>query len=181
MKFSVVDGKIFSNESDKAIFQLNGCTILDYTKDSIQLQSSSLIKLAPILIKFEKQLGLDTSSFQLDEAGLSFNLFFTNRNIDLKHLIDKRLRYNIECRLYTEDGSKLLFKILKISDKKQTEIDLPEPDGLDIVEIKDSIIEKVKRFKSMFCDITEEKIKKMGLSDLIAFEENLYDFLQNNI
>lgn len=173
------NNRFFTNEDKKPIFQLLNCTIVDYSQDEIRLKSKSLEKIIPIFSRIHHMYNIE-NPFLLDDYGLSFRMKFQNK-IDLRTIIDKRVHYNVEFCLYSKNDDHLIFKILKITDKKHVEVDYPEPDGIDIKDIRDSIKSKVEAFKTKFCALSENTINQMTLQDLIALEENLCDFISRNL
>lgn len=173
------NNRFFTREDKKPIFQLLNCTIVDYNEEELRLKSKSLDKIIPIFSRIHHLYGIE-NPFLLDDHGLSFRMHFHNR-IDLRPVIDKRLRYNVEFSLYSKNDEHLIFKILKITDKKHVELDYPEPDGEDIRDIRNSIVSKVDAFKTKFCELSESAIRKMTLRDLTELEENLCDFVSRNV
>jgi hypothetical protein len=174
------DNKFVTLEGGKVIFNLYNCTIFDYTTHSIKLYSKTLQKVIPIVIKIEKENNL-INSFEVSENGITLNMSFSN-NISLKDIIDKRRRYNIECRLYTISESRLLFKIIKIADAQSVDVEVvPEPDYADIMDIRKSIRNKIHNIKNKIDEIHTVDLDNMSLSEMIELEDNLYDFIQNNI
>ena len=100
----------------------------------------------------------------------------------MKDIIDKRRRYNIECRLYTISESRLLFKIIKITDAQSVDVEVvPEPDYVDIIDIRKSIRNKIHNIKNKIDEIHTVDLDNMSLSEMIKLEDNLYDFIKNNI
>lgn len=174
------DNKFVTLEGGKVIFNLYNCTILDYRTHSIKFNSKSLDKVYPILIRIEKENNV-MNSFELTENGIALNMSFSN-TIPLKDIIDKRRRYNIECRLYTISESRLLFKIIKITDAQSVDVEVvPEPDYVDIMDIRKSIRNKIHNIKNKIDEIHTVDLDNMTLSEMIKLEDNLYDFIQNNI
>lgn len=180
MNTTFKDNKFVTIEGGKVIFNLYNCIILDYTTNSIKLYSKSFEKVYPFLLKIKKENNV-TNSFELNENGIALNMPFSN-NISLKDIIDKRRRYNIECRLYTISESRLLFKIIKITDAQSVDVEVvPEPDYVDIIDIRKSIRNKIHNIKNKIDEIHTVDLDNMSLSEMIKLEDNLYDFIQNNI
>jgi len=174
------DNKFVTTEGGKVIFNLYNSTIFDYTSQSIKIKSKSLDKIYPTLIRIEKENNL-VNSFELTENGISLNMGFSNI-ISLKDIIDKRRRYNVECRLYAVSESRLLFKIIKIADAQSIDVDMvPEPDYVDIMDIRRSIQTKIHNIKNKMDKLHTVDLDNMSLSEMINLEDNLYDFIQNNI
>lgn len=180
MNITLKDNKFVTTEGGKVIFNLYNSTIFDYTEQSIKIKSKSLDKIYPALIKIEKDNTL-VNSFELTENGIAFNMSFSNV-ISLKDIIDKRRRYNIECRLYAVSESRLLFKINKIADSQSVDVEVvPEPDYVDIMDIRTSLRSKIRKIKNRMDDFYTAELENMSLSEMIVLEDNLYDFIQNNI
>lgn len=180
MNITLKDNKFVTTEGGKVIFNLYNSTIFDYTEQSIKIKSKSLDKVYPTLIRIEKENGLG-NSFELTENGIALNMTFSN-TISLKDIIDKRRRYNIECRLYATSGSMLLFKIIKIADAQSIDVEVvPEPDYVDIMDIRNSIRTKLHNIKNKMDELHTVDLDNMSLSEMINLEDNLYDFIQNNI
>ena len=172
--------KFVTTEGGKVIFNLFNCTIFDYSTQSIKIKSKSLDKLYPTLIRIEKENDL-MNSFELTENGITLDMPFSN-TISLKDIIDKRRRYNIECRLYATSESRLLFKIIKIADAQSIDVEMvPEPDYVDIMNIRRSIQTKIRNIKNKMDEFHTVDLDNMSLSEMINLEDNLYDFIQNNI
>jgi len=172
--------KFVTTEGGKVIFNLYNSTIFDYTTQSIKIKSKSLDKVYPTLIRIEKENNL-MNSFELTENGIALNMTFSN-TISLKDIIDKRRRYNVECRLYDISESRLLFKIIKIADAQSIDVEMvAEPDYVDIMDIRRSIQTKVRNIKNKMDELHTFDLDNMSLSEMINLEDNLYDFIQNNI
>lgn len=169
----------FFIQGEKPIFRLINTSILDFSENHIRIKSKSLDKLIPIITDIQDTYNLK-NCFVLDRSGLSFKIKFLN-NVDLKQLIDKRFHYNIEVSLHSKTETDLLFKILRIDKKNTLDIDYPEPDVQDVCEIRENISSKVEAYKSKFCELSKEKIQKMTLSEVIALEENLCDFISRTL
>lgn len=177
---SLKENKFVTTEGGKVIFNLYNSTIFDYTTHSIKIKSKSLDKVYPTLIRIEKDNDL-MNSFELTENGIALNMTFLN-SISLSDIIDKRRRYNIECRLYAISESMLLFKIIKIADAQSFDVEVvPEPDDVDIVDIRRSIQTKIYKIKNKMDELYTVDLDNMSLSDMINLEDNLYEFIQNNI
>lgn len=180
MNITLKDNKFVTTEGEKVIFNFFNCTIFDYTTRSLKIKSKSLDKIYPTLIKIEKDNTL-VNSFELTENGIAFDMIFSN-TISLKDIIDKRKRYNIECRLYTVSDSRLLFKVIKITDVQSIDVEVvPEPDYVDIMDIRRSIKSKISNIKNKMDNLHTVDLGNMSLSEMISLEDNLYDFIQNNI
>jgi len=180
MNITLKDNKFVTTEGGKVIFNLYNSTIFDYTTQSIKIKSKSLDKVYPTLIRIEKENNL-MNSFELTENGIALNMTFSN-TISLKDIIDKRRRYNIECRLYATKESRLLFKIIKIADAQSIDVEVvPEPDYVDIMDIRRSIQTKIRNIKNKMDELHTVDLGNMSLSEMINLEDNLYDFIQNNI
>lgn len=172
--------KFVTTEGGKVIFNLYNSTIFDYTTQSIKIKSKSLDKIYPTLIRIEKENDL-VNSFELNENGIALNMSFSN-TISLKDIIDKRRRYNIECRLYATSESRLLFKIIKIVYTQNIDVEVvPEPDHVDIMDIRRSLQTKIQNIKNEMDELHTVDFDNMSLSEMINLEDNLYDFIQNNI
>lgn len=172
--------KFVTTEGGKVIFNLYNSTIFDYTTQSIKIKSKSLDKIYPTLIRIEKENDL-VNSFELNENGIALNMSFSN-TISLKDIIDKRRRYNIECRLYATSESRLLFKITKIVYTQNIDVEVvPEPDHVDIMDIRRSLQTKIQNIKNKMDELHTVDFDNMSLSEMINLEDNLYDFIQNNI
>ena len=180
MTVELKNGKFIVDENDKVIFNLTNCTVLDYSENTLSVKSKSLEKLCPIVLKTEKAHNLGNKTMQLTENGIVMDMLFTNV-ICLKDIIDKRYRYGIEIRLHSIKDNRLCFKILKISDRKHFEIDIPAPDHFDVVEIRGNLIGKVSKFKEKLRTICLQRMQNMNLQELIDVEDNLQDFIKNNI
>jgi len=178
-EYYIQNDRFYVNDGEKAIFRLLNTTILDYTSDELRVKSKSLDKLIPILTKIQSQYNLE-NSFVLDNFGLSLKIKFANSDISLKDIIDKRFHYNLELALYCKSDKQLIFKIIRITNKKYVDFDYPEPDHFDIQEIRNSINSKVEAYKNKFCELTKSVIDSMSLPELIDLEENLCDFISNN-
>ncbi len=171
----------FTSGNEKVILNLTNCTILGYSDRTISIKSKSLEKICPIILKAEQDYDVGDKTLELNEHGIVMNMAFGN-NIALKELIDKRYHYNIESRLYSIKDNKLCFKILKISDRrKHIEMDVPTPDHFDVLEIRGLLMQKISKFKEKLRSICLERMENMNLHELIAIEDNLYEFVQNNI
>ena len=180
MNITLKDNKFVTTEGGKVIFNLYNSTIFDYTTQSIKIKSKSLDKVYPTLIRIEKENNL-MNSFELTENGIALNMTFSN-TISLKDIIDKRRRYNVECRLYAISESRLLFKIIKIADAQSIDVEMvAEPDYVDIMDIRRSIQTKVRNIKNKMDELHTFDLDNMSLSEMINLEDNLYDFIQNNI
>lgn len=180
MNITLKDNKFVTTEGGKVIFNLYNSTIFDYTTQSIKIKSKSLDKVYPTLIRIEKENNL-MNSFELTENGIALNMTFSN-TISLKDIIDKRRRYNVECRLYAISESRLLFKIIKIADAQSIDVEVvAEPDYVDIMDIRRSIQTKVRNIKNKMDELHTVDLDNMSLSEMINLEDNLYDFIQNNI
>lgn len=179
MNITLKDNKFMTQEGQKVFFNFFNCAIHDYTSQSVRLKSKSLDKIYPTLIKIENEHGLQRS-IELTENGIMFDMYFSN-NISLRDIIDKRKRYNVECRLHGISDSRLLFKIIKIYDGYTVEHDVPEPDYLDIVDIRNSLRKKIKNIRGRIEELSMVDLDNMSLSEMITLEDNLYDFIQNNI
>lgn len=180
MNITLKDNKFVTTEGGKVIFNLYNSTIFDYTTQSIKIKSKSLDKVYPTLIRIEKENDL-VNSFELTENGIALNMTFSN-TISLKDIIDKRRRYNLECRLYATDESKLLFKIIKIADAQSIDVEVvAEPDYVDIMDIRRSIQTKIRNIKNKMDELHTVDLDNMSLSEMINLEDKLYDFIQNNI
>ena len=173
-------GKFVINENEKVILKLANCTILDYTDSTISIKSKSLERFCPLILKAERDNSINDKTLELNEHGIVMKMHFGNE-ITLKDLIDKRYHYNIESRLHSVKGNKLCFKILKISDRKHVDVDVPTPDHFDILEIRGSLMQKITKFKEKLRSICLERVKNMNLQELIDVEDNLYEFIQKNI
>ena len=180
MALALENGKFVTNEKDKVILKLTNCTILGYSDRTISIKSKSLEKICPAILKAEKDHAIGDKTLELNEHGIVMNMTFGN-NIALKELIDKRYHYNIESRLHSIKDNKLCFKILKISDRKHIEFDVPTPDHFDVLEIRGSLMEKVSKFKEKLRSICLKRMENMNLQELIDVEDNLYEFIQKNI
>ena len=180
MNITLKDNKFVSTEGKRIVFNLYNCTIFDYTTHNIKLKSKSVDKIYQNLMRIEKDNNL-INSFELTENGIVLDMSFSN-TISLKDIIDKRRRYNIECRLYGTTESKLLFKITKITDSQIIDIDVvPEPDYVDIIDIRKSIRTKIHKIKQKMDELYTVDLDTLSLSEMINLEDNLYDFIQNNI
>ena len=175
-----IQNERFFVDGEKPIFRLINTTILDFDDSQIRVKSKSVDKLIPIITDLQDKYHL-TNPFVLDKSGLSLTIQFLNKNANLKQRIDKRFHYNVEISLHSKTETALVFKILRIDKKQSMEIDFPEPDLQDVSEIRKDITSKVEAFKKKFCDLSKEKIEKMTLSELIALEENLCDFISRNL
>jgi hypothetical protein len=180
VNITLKDNKFVTTEGGKVTFNLYNSTIFDYTTNNIKIKSKSLDKIYPALIRIEKENEL-MNSFELTENGIALNMSFSN-TISLKDIIDKRGRYNIECRLYTTAESRLLFKIIKIADVQNIDLEVvPEPDYIDILDIRNSIRTKIHNIKNKIDKLHTVDLDNMSLDELINLEDNLYAFIQNNI
>ena len=174
MNTTLKDNKFVTIEGDKVIFNLYNCTILDYTMHSIKLKSKSLDNVYPILIRIEKENNV-MNSFELTENGITLNMSFSN-TISLKDIINKHRQYNIECRLYTISESRLLFKIIKIADSQSVDVEVvPEPDYVDIMDIRKSLRTKIHNIKKKMDEFHIIDLDNIPLSEMIKLEDNLYD------
>lgn len=174
-----IQNERFFVDGEKPIFRLINTTILDFNDSQLRVKSKSVEKLIPIITDLQHKYNL-TNPFVLDKSGLSLTIQFIN-NVNLKQIIDKRFHYNVEISLHSKTETALVFKILRIDKKQSAEIDYPEPDLQDVSEIRENITSKVEAFKTKFCDLSGMKIQKMTLSELIALEENLCDFISRNL
>ena len=180
MTIKLKNNKFLTDDNNKVIFSFINSTIIDYSDKSINLKSKSLDKIYPSLIKIENEYKLNRS-FELTENGIIIEMMFSDK-IELKSIIDKRRKYNIECKLYNIQNNRLTFKILKISNgNNYSNDDFPEPDHLDVLEIREAFKRKILNFKNKLDEISISLIDNMSLSELDKMEENLYDFIQNNI
>tara|TARA_B100001564_G_C20558160_1_gene632441 strand:- start:97 stop:639 length:543 start_codon:yes stop_codon:yes gene_type:complete len=180
MALGLKKGKFVTDENDKVILHLTNCTILGYTNNTISIKSKSLERLCPLILQTEKDNKIDDKTLELTEHGIVMKMTFGNE-ISLSELIDKRYHYNIESRLHSVQDNKLCFKILKISDRKSIEIDVPTPDHFDVLEIRGSLMQKISKFKEKLRSICLERMENMNLQELIDIEDNLYEFIQKNI
>lgn len=174
-------------ENDNSVeFNLKNCKLIHIDNGYLKVHSKSLEVLYPFLIAIEKKFEL-TSSFELEEFGICFNINSVTDNKCFKNILSFDKMYDIECKLHTVKDSRLTCKILRISDAKASDFkiaqdnDIAEPDNIDIEDIKLNIARKIKKLKKKYLEISKLNVHDMNLAELILMEDNLYDFFQNNI
>lgn len=175
-EFHIENGRFRVESGDKPVFALCNVTILDYSHDRLRVKSKTLEKLIPTLTRLAKQFDV-SNPWVLDEHGLSLVIRFSNREMPLQDIIDKRFHYNIDMCLHSKSDGEFVFKIKKIANKKHNDVDLPEPDHFDIAEIRQNISRKVSAFQNKFGEINHTKIDNMPLSELVELEENISEFI----
>jgi hypothetical protein len=180
MKISLKHNKFVDERDQNVVFNLSNCCIIDYSEKTMKIRSKSIDKLCPLLMSVEKENGVDTKCLQLEEHGIVMTMHFIN-NISLRDFIDKRCNYNIECRLYGITNNSLSFKILKISDRKHVNEEIPSPDYFDVLSMKNSLVNKIQIFTEQLRKLCHEKEKAGDLEDLVQFEDNFSEFIRKNI
>lgn len=183
MNIAINKNKLYSNDKSLLKLDIDHCKILHCTNNYLILKSPMLNQIYSKVIHVEKKFDINERCVTLEEEGIVMKLHYIN-NVSFNELLDKQKIHNISCNIHSIENSKLLFKIIKITNENEKNnendqnLDIPEPDVRDIQQY---LCNKVKKFKGKLNEIDVDEIQRMNLTELILFEDNLHDFFQNNI
>lgn len=173
-------GNKFSTiQNDNVVFKIANCTILSVSDTSIRILSKGLHRVYPLYIALETKHDVNHSCISLTEDGICMNL--KNDNVGLQDVLISGKKYDMEFRLYSLTDSTLVFKVQRVMNSFNDEPEVAEPDDLDIKDIKTDILERIKIIHSKSAELFDLKVAHMNLHEIIALEDDLFEFFQNNI